>query len=143
MNPFLDFLWHFGLKNIGLAPGTGSGCFQHPQDVVYKQLLKTVFFYLLGGKTFFGNFFENIVALAQKSSIKWSNKEYDFIFLNLNRNFKKGACTLKSLINEYSLKTKSIIWPPYSFIRDFRVSCFSRHNHSHSHSHSAFAMFIL
>ena len=34
LNPFLDSLGHFGLKNIGLPPGTGSGCFQSSQDVV-------------------------------------------------------------------------------------------------------------
>ena len=34
LNPFLDSLVHSGLKNIGLPPGTGSGCFQSSQDVV-------------------------------------------------------------------------------------------------------------
>ena len=34
MNPFLDSLGHFGLKNIGLPPGGGSGCFQSSQDIV-------------------------------------------------------------------------------------------------------------
>ena len=34
LNPFLDSLSHFDLKNIGLPPGTGSGCFQSSQDVV-------------------------------------------------------------------------------------------------------------
>ena len=35
LNPFLDSLGHFGLKNISLPPGTGLGCFQSSQDVVY------------------------------------------------------------------------------------------------------------
>ena len=35
LNPFLDSLGQFGFKNIGLPPGTGSGCFQSSQDVVY------------------------------------------------------------------------------------------------------------
>ena len=34
LNPFLDSLGHFGLKNIGLPPGTGLGCFQSSQDIV-------------------------------------------------------------------------------------------------------------
>ena len=34
LNSFLDSLGHFGLKNIVLPPGTGSGCFQSSQDVV-------------------------------------------------------------------------------------------------------------
>ena len=34
LHPFLDFLCNFGLKNMGLMPGTGSGCFQSSQDVV-------------------------------------------------------------------------------------------------------------
>ena len=34
LNPFLDSLGHSGLKNIGLPPGTGSGCFQSSQDIV-------------------------------------------------------------------------------------------------------------
>ena len=34
LNPFLDSLGHFGLKNIGLPPGTGSECFQSSQDAV-------------------------------------------------------------------------------------------------------------
>ena len=34
LNPFLDSLCNFGLKNIGLTPGTGSGCFQSSQDIV-------------------------------------------------------------------------------------------------------------
>ena len=32
---FLDSLGHSGLKNLGLPPGTGSGCFQSSQDVVF------------------------------------------------------------------------------------------------------------
>ena len=32
MNPFLDSLGNFALKNIDLPPGTGSGCFQSSQD---------------------------------------------------------------------------------------------------------------
>ena len=36
LNPFLDFLGHSGLKYIGLPPGTGSGCFQSSQDIVYE-----------------------------------------------------------------------------------------------------------
>ena len=34
LNPFLDSLGHSGLKNIGLPPGTESGCFQSSQYVV-------------------------------------------------------------------------------------------------------------
>ena len=34
LNPFLDFLVHSGLKNIGLPPGTELGCYQSSQDVV-------------------------------------------------------------------------------------------------------------
>ena len=34
LNPFLDSLCNFGIKNIGLTPGIPNGCFQHPQDVV-------------------------------------------------------------------------------------------------------------
>ena len=34
LNPSLDSLGYSGLKNIGLPPGTGSGCFQSSQDVV-------------------------------------------------------------------------------------------------------------
>ena len=34
LNPFLDSLGNFALKNIGLPPGTGSGCFQSSQDAV-------------------------------------------------------------------------------------------------------------
>ena len=34
LNPFLDSLYNFGLKNIGLTPGTGSRCFQSSQDTV-------------------------------------------------------------------------------------------------------------
>ena len=37
LNPFLDSLGHFGLKNIGLPPGTGSECFQSSQDAVTLQ----------------------------------------------------------------------------------------------------------
>jgi hypothetical protein len=36
LNPFLDFLCNFGLKNIGLTPGTGLGCFQSSQDIGYN-----------------------------------------------------------------------------------------------------------
>ena len=39
LNPFLDSLGHFGLKNIGLPPGTGSRCFQSSQDVVHYGLM--------------------------------------------------------------------------------------------------------
>ena len=38
LNPFLDSLGHFDLKNIGLPPGTGSGCFQSSQDIVIINL---------------------------------------------------------------------------------------------------------
>ena len=41
LNPFLDSLGHSGLKNIGLPPGAGSGCFQSSQDVV-------IFHHILG-----------------------------------------------------------------------------------------------
>ena len=34
LSPFLDSLGQSGLKNIGLLPGTGSGCFQSSRDVV-------------------------------------------------------------------------------------------------------------
>ena len=34
MNPFLDSLGHSGLKNKGLPPGGGSGCFQSSQDAM-------------------------------------------------------------------------------------------------------------
>ena len=30
LNPLLDYLGHFGLKNIGLPPGAGLECFQSP-----------------------------------------------------------------------------------------------------------------
>ena len=39
LNPYLDSLGHFGLKNIGLPPGTGLECFQSSQDaVIYIEL---------------------------------------------------------------------------------------------------------
>ena len=41
LNPFLDSLYNFGLKNIGLTPGTGSGCFQSSQDTVLYYLEDT------------------------------------------------------------------------------------------------------
>ena len=40
MNPFLDSLGHSGLKNKGLPPGGGSGCFQSSQDAVNSQELE-------------------------------------------------------------------------------------------------------
>ena len=40
LNPFLDSLGNFALKNIGLPPGAGSGCFQSSQDAV---VCRTVF----------------------------------------------------------------------------------------------------
>ena len=42
LNPFLDSLGHSGLKNIGLPPGTGSGCFQSSQDVVVGYPIMTL-----------------------------------------------------------------------------------------------------
>ena len=42
MNPFLDSLGHSGLKNKGLPPGGGSGCFQSPQDAVVGAVSKVV-----------------------------------------------------------------------------------------------------
>ena len=39
LNPFLDSLCNFGFKNIGLTPGTGLGCFQSSQDIVYMSRL--------------------------------------------------------------------------------------------------------
>ena len=44
LNPFLDSLGHSGLKNIGLPPGGGSGCFQSSQDVVNMYQTKSHFF---------------------------------------------------------------------------------------------------
>ena len=38
---FLDSLGHSGLKNVGLPPGAGSGCFQSSQDIV-NNALKTL-----------------------------------------------------------------------------------------------------
>ena len=38
LNPYLDSLGQSGLKNIGLPPGTGWGCFQSSQDVVQYSL---------------------------------------------------------------------------------------------------------
>ena len=34
LNPFLDSLGHFGLKIVGLPPGTRSGCVQSSHDIV-------------------------------------------------------------------------------------------------------------
>ena len=55
LNPFLDSLGHSGLKNIGLPPGTGSGCFQSSQDIVkYDQSISWIFNLIFGGFLQFG-----------------------------------------------------------------------------------------
>ena len=43
LNPFLDSLYNFGFKNIGLTPGIPKECFQHPQDVVAEVLLSNLY----------------------------------------------------------------------------------------------------
>ena len=53
LNPFLDSLCNFGFKNIGLTPGIPKGCFQHPQDVVIKDVLKEY------AESFFGEIIES------------------------------------------------------------------------------------
>ena len=56
------------------------------------------FSYALGVKNFFEIFFENILASALKSCIKWSYKTYNFLFLKLNRNFKHELSPSKPLL---------------------------------------------
>ena len=52
----MDSLGHSGLKNLGLPPGTGLGCFQHPQDAVAVLLLMV---------------FTNIVAAHLRAWLLW------------------------------------------------------------------------
>ena len=74
LSPFLDSLGHFGLKNVGLPPGTGLGCFQRSQDVVgeflnyakYPNFEGVFYSYFLLAKNHYFQDFLYIVAFGSK-----------------------------------------------------------------------------
>ena len=84
LNPFLDSLGNFALKNIGLPPGVGLECFQSSQDAVKRHLV-----FLVLGKYNFGLELSCSVIRALSKEIVWLGCSYERARFILKLPFRK------------------------------------------------------
>ena len=97
LNPFLKSLCNFGLKNIGLTPGTGSGCFQSSHDIVIvngSQCISNS----KAKNSYFSHFLEIFWKIPSKGPKKYSN--WFFACCPELPEYQKNSCTQMWLINQ-------------------------------------------